>query len=158
MFPKSSFYSSFSAHGSSIVSERDPENHREMHKYLAPAFSDRSLKEQEPLIAEIIDRFFQHLQESSEKSVDLTKHFKLLTFDIIGELAFGKSFHGIETSYEHPWVAVVMASIRQSSLADTFRRLPILGLLYVLFNPRWLKALVEGAANNMKYAREAVEQ
>jgi cytochrome P450 len=38
------------------VSEREPGKYAEMRRYLSSAFSDRSLKSQEPLIAESVDR------------------------------------------------------------------------------------------------------
>lgn len=53
-----------------------------MRKFLSNAFSDRSLKEQEHLIA---------------GGIDISIWFNLLTFDIIGELAFGESFGGIRS-------------------------------------------------------------
>ncbi|KAE8423452.1 hypothetical protein BDV36DRAFT_290134 [Aspergillus pseudocaelatus] len=56
-FIMSEFYvgGNFAAEAHSIVSERDPKKHAEMRKYLASAFSDRTLKSQEPLIAETAD-------------------------------------------------------------------------------------------------------
>ena len=62
---KSKFYKggSFANQASSLVSERDPAKHREMRNYLSSAFSERSLKDQEHLIAKVIDRFIEKLGE-----------------------------------------------------------------------------------------------
>lgn len=62
-FIKSLFYDggNFASESLSIVSERDPKRHAEMRKYLGSAFSDRTLKAQEPLVAEIVDRFVEKL-------------------------------------------------------------------------------------------------
>ena len=157
-FQKSDFYDAFVSLCTSIVSERSPEKHREMHRYLSPALSDRSLKQQEYLIAGIIDKFVQRIGEASDKTVNLTQWFNLVTFDIIGELAFGKSFDGVETGKTHSWVAIVIAAMRESSLADTFRRLPALGVLYIIFHPGWLKTLTNGASQNAEYARAAIRE
>lgn len=129
-----------------------------MHRYLASAFSERSLKEQEYLIVGVIDSFIERLRSMSDSSIDLTKWFNLMTFDIIGELAFGKSFEGVSTGRTHSWVAAVMASMREGSLADTFRRFPALGLLYMIFHPGWLVKLTKGASQNAAYAAKAIDE
>ena len=70
-----------------------------MRKYLSGAFSDRSLREQEYLVAEIVDQFIEMLEGGEEggggKELDLVNAFNLTTFDIIGSLAFGESFGGV---------------------------------------------------------------
>ena len=95
-FIKSEFYDggNFAAEALSIVSERNPAKHSEMRKYLSGAFSDRSLREQEYLVAEIVDQFIDML-EGGGKELDLVNAFNLTTFDIIGSLAFGESFGGV---------------------------------------------------------------
>ena len=69
-----------------------------MRKYLSGAFSDRSLKEQEYLIAEVVDQLIGKMgEEDGEggKEIELVTAFNLTTFDIIGSLAFGESFGGV---------------------------------------------------------------
>ncbi len=72
-----------------------------MRKYLAHAFSDRSLKEQESLVAEVVDLFVIQLREhaSSKEGADMVMWFNLTTFDIIGSLAFGESFGGLQSGW-----------------------------------------------------------
>ncbi len=99
-FIKSDFYDggNFAAEALSIVSERNPARHSEMRKYLSGAFSDRSLKEQEYLIAEVVDQLIGKMgEEDGEggKEIELVTAFNLTTFDIIGSLAFGESFGGV---------------------------------------------------------------
>lgn len=90
IFVKSDFYEggNFADQASSIVSERDPERHSSMRKFLASAFSDRSLREQEGIVSEAIDKFISQVGErgNSKDGVDMTMWTNLLTFDIIGEL------------------------------------------------------------------------
>lgn len=67
-----------------------------MRKYLSSAFSDRSLREQENLVAEIVDEFITKIDPAQGgEEVDLVNMFNLTTFDIIGSLAFGESFGGV---------------------------------------------------------------
>ncbi len=102
-FIKSPFYDggSFADQAHSIVSERETGTHGQMRKYLAHAFSDRSLKEQESLVAEVVDLFVIQLREhaSSKEGADMVMWFNLTTFDIIGSLAFGESFGGLQSGW-----------------------------------------------------------
>ncbi len=71
-----------------------------MRKYLSGAFSERSLREQEYLVAEIVDQFVGKIDPERERGegggeVELVNMFNLTTFDIIGSLAFGESFGGL---------------------------------------------------------------
>lgn len=70
-----------------------------MRKYLSHAFSDRSLKDQEFLVAEIVDLLVEQLGQhaSGEEGADFVMWYNLTTFDIIGSLAFGQSFEGLRS-------------------------------------------------------------
>ena len=70
-----------------------------MRKYLSHAFSDKSLKEQEYLIAEMADLFIEQVGRlgAADTGIDFVKWFNLLTFDIIGSLAFGEPFGGLQS-------------------------------------------------------------
>ena len=106
-FTKSDWYSGgvFTDKAMSIVSERDPANHGRMRKDLSHAFSDRSLKAQEPLIDEVIQEFVQQLAVHGTQAdgIDIVMWFELMTFDIIGSLAFGQSFGGVKSGEPFAW-------------------------------------------------------
>lgn len=57
-----------------------------MRKYLANAFSDRSLKDQEPLIQEVVDQLIDKLAEygSGLGGTNMVMWFNLATFDVCG--------------------------------------------------------------------------
>lgn len=107
-FVKSQLYDggSFADQAHSIVSERDVGAHSTMRKHLAHAFSDRSLKDQESLVAEVVDLLVSQLgvHATGEKGADLATWYHLATLDIIGSLAFGESFGGLESGLcsKHP--------------------------------------------------------
>ena len=127
-FVKSPFYDggSFAHQAHSIVSERDPGVHGQMRKDLAHAFSDRSLKDQELLVAEVVDLFIKQLgvHGTSKDGTDMVMWFNLTTFDIIGSLAFGESFGGLQSGKFHFWIKLVTKALRQGALADTMNRFP----------------------------------
>lgn len=70
-----------------------------MRRYLSHAFSDRSLAEQEDIIARTMDIWVESLLKkgSRKEGFEMGKSFEIMTFDIIGELAFGENFKGVET-------------------------------------------------------------
>ena len=84
--------------------------------------------------------------------------FNLLTFDIIGELAFGQSFGGVESGKMHFWVAVVLTSLQQSSLADTMMRFPLIAKLFIKLKPAWLSQLTADARKHEAYTLECVRK
>jgi cytochrome P450 len=57
-----------------------------MRKYLATAFSDRSLKDQEPLVQEVVDQLITKLAEHGSKpgGTNMVMWFDLATFDVCG--------------------------------------------------------------------------
>lgn len=106
-FIKSEFYDGgvFADQAHSIISERDPVVHGQMRKFLSHAFSDKSLKDQEPLVSEVVDDFMTQLgvHASEEKGVNIVTWYNLTTFDIIGSLAFGESFGGVKSGRVPFW-------------------------------------------------------
>ena len=92
---------SFADRCGSIVSERDPNVHGVMRKYLSHAFSQRSLTQQGYLISKSTDSFINKIGEDSAQGVDIVLAFTLMSFDIIGDLGFGVTFREIESSRNH---------------------------------------------------------
>lgn len=129
-----------------------------MRRYLSPAFSERSLKDQEDLITSVIDRFVERIGEHGVRSVNLTMWFNLMTFDVMGELAFGQSFGGVDSGKMNPWITVVLDSMSQATTSDALGRFPLLGLLWTKINPGWLKRLQAGSRLHEKNTLQVVEK
>ncbi|KAL2822604.1 benzoate 4-monooxygenase cytochrome P450 [Aspergillus granulosus] len=159
-FIKSDFYDggSFADRVHSIVSERDPVEHGVMRRYLAHAFSDHSLTEQEPLIARTIDRFMEQTGIKGAEGFDIGKGFEMMTFDIIGDLAFGETFRGVETFEPHPWISITLGALTQGALADVFKRFPTVGTMVKLMWPRKLQTLTEQTRQNEELAIKLVQR
>ncbi|TIC89609.1 Isotrichodermin C-15 hydroxylase [Colletotrichum higginsianum] len=161
-FTKSDFYDggNFAAEAHSIVSVRDPEEHARMRRYLRDAFSDRSLREQEHLITELINSFVNKIGELGDKpsGIDIVMWFNLVTFDIIGSLAFGQSFGGISSGVENAWVSIVVKSLRMGAMADCFRRFPLIGNIIKSMFPRLLKQVVHDARTHEKNTMDLVQR
>jgi cytochrome P450 len=96
---KSTFYDAFGAGFSHtcIGTERDPKKHGSMRRMLSAAFSQRALLEQETIVSDTIDRFVEIIgKKSMTEALDMTKWYQMVSFDILGDMAFGESFHSIE--------------------------------------------------------------
>jgi cytochrome P450 len=98
---KSEFYDMYGSGFDSLCvgSERQPKEHTRMRKSLAPAFSTKALMEQEQIVQRCVDGFVERLGEEGTKGggLNMTKWFEMLAFDILGEMAFGETFHCVES-------------------------------------------------------------
>lgn len=117
-----------------IVGIRDPEEHRKTRKALSPAFSAKSLRDQENIIVEYADMFVGQLKKlgAGPEGIDVTEAIAWVTFDIIGELAFGESFDAVKSGTTHPWVSTIIDNIRDFDIVQILRQLP-LGMLLLPF-------------------------
>ncbi|KAG9527480.1 benzoate 4-monooxygenase cytochrome P450, partial [Aureobasidium melanogenum] len=133
VFRKSPFYegASFDGKTLSIISETDPANHKKMRAQLSNAFSDKSLRDQERLITEPIDLFIDQIGKKGDcpQGIDIVMWFNLMTFDIIGSLAFGESFGGLESAKFHEWIQLAVGSMKQGALGDSLGRYPTIAAL-----------------------------
>lgn len=86
-----------------ILSEtRD--NHSLIRRQLSHGFSEKSLREQEPIIKGYVDLMMKRLRErcppagdkTSKTVFDMRHWFNFITFDVIGDMAFGEPFGCLE--------------------------------------------------------------
>lgn len=161
-FIKSEFYEggSFADQYGSIVSERDPMKHGHMRRSLAHAFSHRALVEQEGSIQGIIDRFMDRLRgfEAKDEGFDIVRWFNMLTFDIIGDLAFGETFRGVETGVTHPWISRITGAMRQGALADCFKRFPLNAKLVMTLAPGAIQKITADTKTNEQYSIDLIQK
>ncbi|KAJ5607121.1 benzoate 4-monooxygenase cytochrome P450 [Penicillium hordei] len=136
---KSKFYEIYGAGFGSLCigSERDPEKHSRMKKCLSPAFSLRSLGDQEAIVSQCVDRFVSRMGEPELNAggLNMTKWYEMVAFDILGELAFGESFHSIEDGKPHFWSSLVEDHLYFITVADNFRHFPVIALIAKLLSP-----------------------
>ncbi|KAB8075103.1 cytochrome P450 [Aspergillus leporis] len=140
-----------------IGSEQDPERHKEMRKMLSPAFSQRALLEQESIISDIVDKFVRAIGEKAHpesNGINMIKWFEMTAFDILGDMAFGESFHSVEAGKPHYWGDNILNHIYLITVIDNLRRFWVLAKLGKLLIPsRFLLQSV-----NSRYARAQVEK
>jgi cytochrome P450 len=98
----------------------DDPNHARQRRTLSHAFSAKAVTGQEKLITEFVDLFISKLQELVDDGqvVDMNQWYNYLTFDVIGELAFGDTFGCMATGAYNYWVSnmgdhMVAAAVEQ---------------------------------------------
>ncbi|KAI8631877.1 averantin oxidoreductase [Xylariaceae sp. FL1651] len=112
-----------------IILTADRHYHGYIRKLLAHGFSEKSLRDQEPILKQYIDTMCRRLYEESQdglQSVDILSWYNFLIFDFIGFLAFGESFDCLTNSSFHTWVRIFFSEARSLSYSQMTSRLPYL--------------------------------
>ncbi|PGH23917.1 hypothetical protein AJ80_01979 [Polytolypa hystricis UAMH7299] len=108
--------------GSILTAPR--ERHSHLRYMMSHGFSEQALGAQEPTIQKYVDMFLKGLRDQSHGGQEPVDMF--FTFDLIGDLAFGESFGCLETSSYHPWVAIILDSLKSTAFSRTMRRYPFI--------------------------------
>lgn len=121
----------------SLINAPD-EDHTRQRKIFTAAFSDRALKQQEPLFLKYINLLVDRLRDNvhENKKVDLVRMYNFTTFDVMGDLTFGESLHMLDGSEYDPWVSTIFANIKNASYLSLLRFYPYLWYLFVRYVPR----------------------
>ncbi|KAL4874936.1 cytochrome P450 [Aspergillus karnatakaensis] len=130
--------------GIDIVSTLDDHDHARHRKALSLAFSSRGLLAQEPTIVSYVDKLIDHLKGTAEsrQPTDMARWYNLTTFDIIGDLAFGQSFGGLDNSRYHHWVSTIFNLVKFSQLVKVRDAYPAFTpFLAALLSGRLLQAI-----------------
>jgi cytochrome P450 len=88
----------------------DREEHSKLRRTLAHGFSEKSLRDQEPLIGKYVDLLIKRLKEEcagGSEALDMAAWYNYTTFDVIGDLAFGEPFGCLEQGRYHSWVSTI---------------------------------------------------
>ncbi|KAJ4303772.1 hypothetical protein N0V90_002673 [Kalmusia sp. IMI 367209] len=152
-FLKSNFYDN--GKYPHVVTARDPEEHRKQRRALSHAFSAQALRDQESVVQEYVNMFIDGLEKwgTGTQGLNIVEAFNWVTFDIIGELAFGESFGACKLGRSHPWVSTVVDSVREQDLLSHQREVPWLVLLFPFLIP---KDLPEKFKMHRQYTLEKV--
>ncbi|KAK1674114.1 cytochrome P450 [Colletotrichum godetiae] len=132
--------------------------HAMLRRQLSHGFSERSLRDQQPLIMKYVDLMIQRLHEncSNEDPVDLMAWYNFTTFDIIGDLAFGEPFGCLEKSEYHPWVKAIFQSARLGVFAQTAGHFPF--LKKIIFTLLATEAAKKARGDNLARAKAKLER
>ncbi|KAI9298337.1 cytochrome P450 [Neoconidiobolus thromboides FSU 785] len=120
-FPKSGFYHGFQVIGETIIGTMDKDFHRQRKKILAPSFSDKAIGNIEYLVKENVDNLVNKVGEMAleNKDFDFGLLFHYFSFDVIGDVAYGRSFDMIKNGY-HPVIGWIKDFFSKVILVGVF--------------------------------------
>ena len=118
------------------------EDHARLRRVLDHAFSDRAHRDQEPIVVGHVDTLMRSLHEQVRGQysgkVDVCKWYNWMSFDIIGDLAFGQSFDCLETQRYHPWVAMIFGNLKGIAVMAACNRIAVARWLMPYLIPKRL--------------------
>ncbi|CAN8101959.1 unnamed protein product [Discula destructiva] len=138
---------------------RDPVVHGQQRSALSSAFSARAVRDQEVIVHQYVDMLlgqWASLGEGGRKPVNVTEAWNWLTFDVIGELAFGEPFNAV-AECSTKWMNLVHCKGRYARGRRTAKSLgSLLGPLYL----RWSlpKAVLQGAQEHRALTMEKAKR
>ena len=93
---KDEFYDNLAGEFHNIANVRNREEHSRKRKYFSHAFALKSIMELEPIVhryvAELVGRLDFAVENEPGSSLNINSWLNFFTFDVIGEVAVGKSF------------------------------------------------------------------
>lgn len=134
----------------------DREEHGRLRRMLSHGFSDKSMRDQEPLIKQYLDLLIDRLHENcggGSKPLNMILWYNWTTFDIIGDLAFGESFGCLQKSDYHPWVTMIFSMIKAGAVFQASAYFPPLKKLFISMIPKSVMAKREA---HIRLTREKV--
>ncbi|ODM18784.1 hypothetical protein SI65_05401 [Aspergillus cristatus] len=143
---------------SDIISANDSD-HSRLRRALSHAFSVNGLQSQEPILQSHVDKLIGRLKDiaaSPTPEADMVKWYNLTTFDLIGDLAFGEPFGGLESSEYHHWVATIFQAIRGMAFVKLKNAYPLFFRVLSFFLAP--KRLMEARKRQIEYSRTTVQK
>ena len=141
----------------SILSANDAD-HARYRRLLSHAFSEKALRQQEQLLQSYIALLIQRLRtraSSAESAViDMVQWLNFTTFDLIGDLSLGESFHCLDESRYHPWLSILFTQFRTGSFFIALRFFGLAGYAKRLLP----KSLLEKRKDHINMANERIRR
>lgn len=115
---------------SSVFTTIDFRAHGRIRRFMDPAFSEKAVLQQEPIVQSYVSIFIDRIRERSSSSgrttVNIVEWINFTLIDIIGDLCFGESFGCLEKCENEPWMDQMAASIKLNYLSINIRHFPII--------------------------------
>ncbi|GCB28196.1 tryprostatin B 6-hydroxylase [Aspergillus awamori] len=134
----------------SIHHTRDHDDHRKRRKAWDRGFSIKSLGIYEPRVKSKVDLLASHVAKNLGKPIDVTAWTMFLSFDIMGDVGFGKDFHNLTTGVEHPAIKGV-----HDHMAAGATLLQVPWFLYILCR---IPGAVSGYSSFFKWCADEIER
>ncbi|KAF2460302.1 benzoate 4-monooxygenase cytochrome P450 [Lineolata rhizophorae] len=136
------------------------EAHARMRRIFNNAFSDRALKLHEPMFKKYASLLTTKLRENVDKDanhkLDMVSWLNFTTFDVMGDLVFGETFHQLETATYSEWVRLIFDGIYAVTMNRVIRHL--VPTVHWIVNRLLLRKLAAKREQHFGYASERVRR
>jgi cytochrome P450 len=134
------------------------EVHARHRKALAHGFSERALREQEGMIQGYVTLLVGRLREFAEEGrvVDMVQWYNLTTFDLIGELAFGRTFDCLKRGNLHEYMESLLTMLVTVPVIRGALQFPV--IMWLLKNVFMTKRVTESRERQMAFARRCISE
>ena len=135
--------------------------HRRLRMRFMRALSPRAVASQEQILlryaAKMVDGVNREL-DGHTGVVNLSQWLSMATFDVIGDLAFSKSFGCLETGELHPWIRVVFGAFKALPILRVIREIP--GVSYVGFYATYLlpASIKQKWVDHFRYGADLIDE
>ncbi|KAF4501667.1 isotrichodermin C-15 hydroxylase (cytochrome P-450 monooxygenase CYP65A1) [Fusarium agapanthi] len=99
------------------------EDHKCIRRHLAHAFSTKVLRDYDSILNHYTDKFISELRQRAGTNIDMVAWFNYDTFDIMSHLSLGQPFGCLDTDHYHPWITLLLTSIKFFSFVTVIARL-----------------------------------
>ena len=117
-----------------------------MRRVIDHVFSAKASREQEPIVTGYVDnliqRLYNQISRPSQDQVDVIKWYNWITFDIIGDLAFGQSFAYLRTQTYHLQVETIFGNLKGITFMGVYNRFIILQYILPFLIPKRIKQII----------------
>ncbi|KAK7418715.1 hypothetical protein QQX98_003733 [Neonectria punicea] len=127
---------------------RDQKEHARRRKTWDKGFSSKALRDYEPRVARYTNQLLDKLEETQGLPFDASTLFNFYSFDVMGDLAFGKSFDMVKNGVVHYFMKSVHSNMLAVSafshlvwMFPLFKEIPGLNYEHVKFQ-KWLSQQV----------------
>ncbi|KAH8593673.1 cytochrome P450 [Bisporella sp. PMI_857] len=128
---------------------RDKKEHARRRKVWDRGFGARALKDYEPRVAKYTEELLAQIQATSGKPLNVTDWFNFYSFDVMGDLAFGKSFNMLKDGVKHYFLKSLHADMTNIGylshtlwLFPFLKTTPILNAEHLKFK-KWVETQVK---------------
>lgn len=149
------------------ITSSNAQDHFRYRRAMLPAFSDKALLQQEPLMKVYVDLLVEKLHEVAKtgKPTDMVKWYNFTTFDLIADLAYGTPLEGLAKGKSNAWLDNISNLMKYMPIMVLIGVSPIIGYIFKLVAGSKLRdsqtnhnALVAKLANDRIHRRKQADR
>ncbi|KAF7898488.1 hypothetical protein EAF00_004934 [Botryotinia globosa] len=157
------FFKSPPGQAENLITTVDAETSMRMRQVIGPAFTDRAVARQEPVLQSYVSLMVDKMREEIQNPenvhmgarINVVDWMNWWTFDVIGVLALGESFGCLRDTKNHPWAVLIFNAIKMMALAAVTQYFPGLDSLVLKLLPASTRKMQE---DHFAYAAEKIHR